>query len=281
MKNILLFTFLIYSSFCVSQNYTERYNDGLERYEYYNNGVLIGYKTYQSYNQTWKYTDLTTKLDPYAKKPLDYGKTINTQDVDLQGKVAMIKQERYDNNRTKIQDYADHIFDGLQDRLPAETLTVMRNRLYNEISSRLPRLDLSIDSNVIEISQIILDGAYKIRNEEIDKLTATVNAPKETISVDYIVEYKLINNNWDIVNYDTAGAEVSLENYRILFKRGSAWKDRKLTLKYFDTAEKMFVYDSEFGEVRTDDKVLITSDITKIIFYDKEKTNKYIYYLKQ
>ncbi|MXO06172.1 hypothetical protein [Flavobacterium sp. HBTb2-11-1] len=280
MKNIFLYALLFCSVFCFSQNYTERYNEGLERYEYFNNGVMIGYKTYQSYNQTWKYTDLTAQPNPYTNKSLDYGKTINTQDVDLQGRTATLKQQKYNTNKEKIQNYMDHIYDGLQDKLPRETLNTMKSRLYNEVCLKLPRLDFSIDSNTNYACQMILDGAYKIRNEEIDKLASLINDPKETIAIDYIVEYSFINNDWKTVNYDTTGGEVTFEDNHILFKRGSAWKDRKLTLKYFNTKEKMYIYDSEFGEVHTDETVISGSNISKIIFYDKDKSNKYCYFLK-
>jgi hypothetical protein len=53
------------------------------------------------------------QYNAYNTPPRDYGKVTDVSAIDLMGQVATIKQGRYDNNRDKVQEYINHLFDNL------------------------------------------------------------------------------------------------------------------------------------------------------------------------
>lgn len=76
---------------------TKKYNDILNRYEYFNSyGQKIGYETYEPITRTWKYTQLnaTPQNDPYYHIN-DYGNTISVNNSALVERVMAEKQRKY------------------------------------------------------------------------------------------------------------------------------------------------------------------------------------------
>lgn len=100
MKNfawgLLLFTVLSYS-----QTTTKKYNDLMNRYEYYNSsGQMIGYEKYNSLMQQWEYTDLSKTVSPRVH---DYGKPQSTFDTDLAIQALSARQSQYNKNQSLVE----------------------------------------------------------------------------------------------------------------------------------------------------------------------------------
>src|SRR5690606_21028781 len=86
MKYFILLFFLCISSGMVSQNYTEKYNDLQQRYEYFgSDGRMVGYKKYNSLSEQWEYTDLTSSNNSQSGRYIvhDYGKVKSNYNMGL------------------------------------------------------------------------------------------------------------------------------------------------------------------------------------------------------
>jgi hypothetical protein len=84
----------------VCQNYTEKFNDLQQRYEYFgSDGRMVGYKKYNSLSEQWEYTDLTSSNNSQSGRynVHDYGEPQSTFNKDLMLQALSYKQARYDN----------------------------------------------------------------------------------------------------------------------------------------------------------------------------------------
>ena len=73
-KLFLVLILFLFTNLLFSQTYTERYNELMHRYEYYDsNGSLIGYKTYNELMQRWEFysadNNYNDRYKPYNNYP--------------------------------------------------------------------------------------------------------------------------------------------------------------------------------------------------------------------
>ncbi|TYB73036.1 hypothetical protein ES677_05255 [Bizionia gelidisalsuginis] len=83
MKNKLLFSLILFlfTTLIYSQNVTRKYNDLMERYEFYNSSrQIVGYAKYNSLQERWEYYNSNNQLTGYDKYNSLTGET---QQVDL------------------------------------------------------------------------------------------------------------------------------------------------------------------------------------------------------
>lgn len=101
MKRFVLLLFLFCTMFSFAQSFSEKYNSILGRYEYYNSqGSLIGYKSYDSVNRQWNYTDITVKNSNVSS-------SIN---LPLIQQVMESRQSQYNTNSKSIKNLQDNIY---------------------------------------------------------------------------------------------------------------------------------------------------------------------------
>ena len=91
MKKLLLILCLLLAFNSYTQTTTKKYNSLQKRYEYYQNGKMIGYEKYNSLQKQWEYYSTKT-----SQSTSSYGEPVSNFDADLAMKVLQYKQNRYD-----------------------------------------------------------------------------------------------------------------------------------------------------------------------------------------
>jgi len=277
MKSLLLL--LLFSTACYAQYTTESYNTNLKRYEYRDAyGTLTDIKSWDSYNRVWVYTQVAQQYNAYNTPPRDYGKVTDVSAIDLMGQVATIKQGRYDNNRDKVQEYINHLFDNLN-ASNVDPLIKVRAKYRFDLEVLKPISneggDLSKNSEANRMMNALREGATRIINEEVSNFVPLIS--NQTRNVEFIIEYKNVNGNWVKTKVDKTPTQIKIENgNHILFKKGKeAWKDRWLKYSCNDESLNLYICNSPYGDV------CVGKDFEVVIFFDPAKLNKYVYAIKQ
>lgn len=225
MKKLIL-TFLLILSFSgYSQTTTKKYNNLMERYEYYNSsGVMIGYEEYNSLMEQWEYTDLSEKSNSRVH---DYGEPVSTFDSDLAFKVLQAKQNRYDNmsnaekarlrasreykrKKRYVSNRADkHIRKWLKEDARNEKKDKKKtSRNYRKIKNKekvgLPKLDDGWYDVYSKIDNLLLERTIRVENGRITKYIGGDN-----MEINVLNTTKLRNGNYTLnlllmkENFDT------------------------------------------------------------------------------
>lgn len=299
-KHLLLLLFFCTCAF--SQSMTEKYNSYLNRYEYFDSsGNLTGYKSYNSYLGVWEYFKENTNT--YNKKPIQYAKPSTDDNFALLQQVANQKQNSYNSNHKRIDNYLSkiqsniseienlEIREKIQKRYDLEIVDVMNNKRYDLSSNALTQQVLDFIYNNINA---IKAEEFKKYNDEIEtrnKLSetkASTNARPSVLSkslmkfignhkVYKIEDYTLTSGGkWTLTNTDNSVADVKLFNNQIQFKRSnsSRFGFRELFFTDYDAGTGYYIYESNYGNT------FIEKDFKKVIFYElHDKTKKYVYYI--
>ncbi|GEC78979.1 hypothetical protein FAQ01_18490 [Flavobacterium aquatile] len=119
---------------------------------------MTGYKTYNSYTQAWEYY----KIENTQRQ------VVQSYDFNTAYKVLEYKQNKFDNNFAKIQNYINHMFDNLRqsDNEPEIINRVIR-RFEDEAVDKIPKdADLSQDYNRELIMKFLYQQAKRIMKSE-------------------------------------------------------------------------------------------------------------------
>jgi len=110
MKKLLLILCLFLAFNSYSQTTTKKYNDLKNRYEYYQNGRMIGYEKYNSLRDQWEYYSTQS-----SQSTSSYSDPVSTFDADLAMKVLQAKQDRFDYNVKRIEKFlkrlGEHVYE--------------------------------------------------------------------------------------------------------------------------------------------------------------------------
>ena len=182
MKYFILLFFLFVSSAMVSQNYTEKYNDLQQRYEYFgSDGRMVGYKKYNSLSEQWEYTDLTSSNNSQSNRYIvrDYGQVKSNFNTDLAIQALSYKQARYDNamnekqrgynhNAQLIQTKMDNLYENLSKYSEEFRRDEARQRFYDWTQAffkRYPNIDFSDSALANKVISLMTEEHNKIIRE--------------------------------------------------------------------------------------------------------------------
>jgi Skp family chaperone for outer membrane proteins len=98
MKKLLLILCLILAFSSYAQTTTKKYNSLQKRYEYFENGKMVGYEVYNSLKQQWEY--YSTKR---TQSSSNYSDPVSTFDADLAIMVLAKRQAEYDSKLAKAK----------------------------------------------------------------------------------------------------------------------------------------------------------------------------------
>lgn len=157
----LFFLFLI-SYYSYSQDYTQKWNEYLNRYEFFDKrGNMTGYKKYNSYLQSWEYYNLNSENN--------YNTVKSSINAELIQNALNSRQESYNRNVRKINDIVDIIKNEfITQSKSSQIYNIMINRFYKEYINNINNnsYDLSNNSQTDKIINYLLDGAILIMKEE-------------------------------------------------------------------------------------------------------------------
>jgi hypothetical protein len=132
MKLLFSLVLLLSCSLARSQDITKKYNDLSKRYEYFNrNGSMIGYETYDSYSNSWKYYEVPQRTPSTYVEPID---------TDLVERALNKKQSRFDTNIAKIDAAVKDIGNKIVDMDISEDA---KERILDRFNKGLQRLSAS------------------------------------------------------------------------------------------------------------------------------------------
>ncbi|MDR5590803.1 hypothetical protein [Christiangramia sp. SM2212] len=155
-------------SFTNAQDRTEKYNDYLERYEYYNdNGDLIGFKKYNDYLEQWEYTKINSSQNRRGNKyeNIEYYQP----DYELINNALKQKQKRYNSNEAYLQKSLNEIAKLLNQKYSGsenkeKAVNFFRKYSENLIDQLIPdgvKVDLSTTSNTNAIINTYIKALKK------------------------------------------------------------------------------------------------------------------------
>ncbi|MDI6047533.1 hypothetical protein [Flavobacterium yafengii] len=292
MKSIIISLFLFISLQSYSQTTSEKWNSMYNRYDYTDvNGNLVGYKGYNSLTESWEYTSI--KLQNQKTIPYNpYGNNLQ-----LINETLSIKQNRYDNNITRVHNFLNSIRDQLNNStLDKNLIQKIKNRFNSEYINvyNNKSYDLSSNTTTNNVIQWLKNGYDRISDTEIRNLVEAEEALKEKeeaskievdmfkkryggYSISKIEEFAFIDKKWVKIKTEENIGYVYYAGTMIYFKKSytSSWLFRQLIFDRYDTALKSYWYTSQYGETTID------VPFTTVIFY--ESTNymdkKYVYTL--
>jgi hypothetical protein len=97
MKKLILILCLILAFSSYSQTRTKKYNSLQERYEYFENGRMVGYEKYNSLRKQWEYySTKKSSSNSYSDRQSNF-------DVGLARMALEAKQNRYDNEKEIVE----------------------------------------------------------------------------------------------------------------------------------------------------------------------------------
>ena len=170
MKNKYLLLLLFLCTCAFSQTMTEKYNSILGRYEYFDGqGNLTGYKVYDSLFKEWKYYQV--EVQSYERKPVQYAKPPTDDNFALLQQVANQKQNSYNSNHKRIEDYLSKIQINIYEIENLEIREKVQNRYSSEIVAFInnKRYDVSNNSITDQVLNFIYNKFSVIQSEEFKK----------------------------------------------------------------------------------------------------------------
>lgn len=161
MKKLLFLLVLASSYFCYSQDYTSKYNNVYDRYEYYDyNHNLVGYKKWNSFYNRWDYYDNRNNASNesiyHKMKPQD------PTNWNAAYQALAYKQQKYDNNKAHIDSEVQRLMNIINnnDSLSENQKNILRNSIQNAINeiNRRGASDFSNDNVVSSILNYIFNS---------------------------------------------------------------------------------------------------------------------------
>jgi len=161
MKKTVLF--LLFSVCVYSQDYTQKWNEYYKRYEYFDSqGNMTGYKTYNSYTNTWEYFSV--------KSQGAYNPTKSNINIELTQRALNSRQERYNANKQILQNVIDKSYSYMRtfasnDQIYEKVSSRFTNEYFNKINGN--SYDLSSKSVTDSLINFLMKGCDKILKEEL------------------------------------------------------------------------------------------------------------------
>ena len=209
MKKLLFVICILLASNSYSQSTIKKYNSLQNRYEYFENGRMVGYEKYNSLKKQWEY--YSTKKRQTSNS---YGEPISTFDADLAYKVLAKKQAEFDYTQGLIDENI---------RKLGKKVSDFTQRISNtELQDEFQRI-MNLKGNL-----------YLDDNENKDKLTSPSRFYETSKDFNYIIEesyrkaLKKIENKNKEVDYTKSN-----EKYiKKLKKNGIEKLNMKLAIMY-------------------------------------------------
>jgi len=303
MKYLLLFIFSFsFSAYC--QTLTEKWNQYMNRYEYYDSAnQLVGYKKYNTYNSSWEYFDNTQNNQQQAN-------LIPSYDFDLMYKALAYKQGQFDNNVQGLQnsisditnkinalDIDDELKTAIHNDFKANYIDVVNSKHYDYGNSNVVSQLISWFYQGAQTAVKVETEKYKaahpvLYSNEVESQAAiqksgqtkTIKTLKEInyheggyTSTEVVVEkYNPYKNNYEVVSRDT-GAKIYFTDNQLYYftKANKSWKSINWIYMYSDG------YQHRFGDSTSYSYVTLSKDVDFIVIMDNpvgdQFTNRYTY----
>ena len=172
MRLLITILFIISTTYYVNaQNYTEKYNDYLERYEYYNStGDLVGYKKYNDYLEQWEYTEVSkTKsrrnsyqdFEPYEPN------------YQLINAVLAKKQNSFDNNVSFIKGEIQRLYKQIGSAYFNENKNKLAQKVFNDDIRRFIEKNSNADLSNSNVARQYIGYIIDIYNNTLEVVEET------------------------------------------------------------------------------------------------------------
>jgi len=179
MKNSLLFCFLfLFATLVYSQTtYTKKYNNLLERYEYFDNSNnLIGYQKYNTTMGVWEYTDLTTANNNAGRYIIhDYGTPTSNFNYTLAAQALAGKQARYQSNFKNAVAQAQALMDKLDAYSDLEKRENAKSFLYYRYKDYFDRISKYADFSSNYVMNQVYEQLSTMYNETVNKFNNQIS----------------------------------------------------------------------------------------------------------
>jgi len=193
MKTQLLpFIFCLTFFFTYSQDFTEKYNDYLERYEYFTeNGELVGFKEYNNYLEQWEFTKVKNSRTKNGNiyQNVEYYQP----DYGLINQALKQKQDRYSSNEvylnetlSKMGKMLNNKYNGSENKDKAVKFFLnYSGKLVDRLIPDGTKVDLSSSTNTNAIINTYIKALKKtfetipVRTEEINYRNNSTNKSEQ------------------------------------------------------------------------------------------------------
>lgn len=104
MKKLLFILCLVLAFNSYSQTRTKKYNSLQKRYEYFENGKMVGYEKYNSLREQWEYYSTESR-----QSSNNYGEPQSMFNAELASKVLAKRQRDYDNKIKNTKQFLESL----------------------------------------------------------------------------------------------------------------------------------------------------------------------------
>jgi hypothetical protein len=158
MKKVFFTVCMLFGVFCFSQNISKKYNSVYKRYEYFApDGSMIGYEQYNNVLKQWDYYSTNNSQSPQTRQPTQY-RDPQQLDISNLGNALNTKQNRYNNNVSKVQTAISRISDHLRNlQIPDERKQNVFGAFENNCMKQMPNINYSSDSQTDSLVQFLYD----------------------------------------------------------------------------------------------------------------------------
>jgi hypothetical protein len=233
---------------------------------------MTGYKTYNSVSQQWEYYEI-----PKTNTQNRYNE-VQQVDTDYMIKGLQYANAKSSRNYKRLENEINTLINTINDKAEDEEYRDLCHKNFKECVDEInsKKIDLSSDNMTNRAINYLytcfnssVDSAKKVMEDRKAKLE--VKTPTELVkfyggyNIVTIREYIYENEQYKLINTDTnTNSVIYFSGDVMLFQRGSnsAWKDRPLVFKTYDSEFKRFTFNSIYGTV------IINLDFKSIIFYD-------------
>ena len=170
MKKLLFILCLVLAFNSYSQTRTKKYNSLQKRYEYFENGKMVGYEKYNSLREQWEYYSTES-----SQSSNNYGEPQSMFNAELASKVLAKRQRDYDNRKSTIdkniarlselkKEIAEHAYD-IENNEKRNQLIELYNIRYENYFDKY--YDVNSFKNTMEsfdLTTAMLNGIITIYN---------------------------------------------------------------------------------------------------------------------
>lgn len=185
MKKLILTVLLILSFISYSQTTTKKYNNLMERYEYYNSsGVMIGYEEYNSLMEQWEYTDLSQKSNSRVN---NYGEPVSTFDAGL-AIFALSAAEKNRANKMDNHNRFKNTIERIKNHIDNIENNEVRNNVIENYNKKVANLNKADYNQMLQSTQATtnrinydIETYNRLYNQAINNYRAKVRESKRYV----------------------------------------------------------------------------------------------------
>ncbi len=248
---------LFFTVFSFAQSSTEKYNQILNRYEYFDaNGTLTGYKTYNNILKQWEYfTEESTDRE--------YNKPTDPYNIPMLQRVMEAKTNTFNSNSQRLQSAVEDINSKfldlrLSDQVKEKLHQDFGTYYVNKLNDKTVKYDLANTSSVNGVIQWLYNGANSMVKNELEKAR-----PKDDeviafaqyhggYKVPVVLEYVYKDNKYTLTKTEKVSGNYFYYSGDVMyFKRanGKDWNFRPLKSPFYNQYMKAYTYKTPYGLV--------------------------------